>query len=174
MHPTWLSIRSLGWGPNNGIYSVWQEPPTVLVCETVCILQVNVPNIQFRCTSCVHTWIYWTFFGWFIYFFAFFLFISASSALSISSDVLLLQSSSGISKKDWRVNGLTRRDVFFFCVLRFFTTKNGYSWSPSGLQPTHLCSLWCFSIGIEIIEVCVKLFYSILLQIEVMDGTSCS
>lgn len=141
------------------------------------ILQVNVPNIQFRCTCCVHTWMSLDFLGViFFFFFAFFLFNSTGSALSISSDVLLLQSSSGMSKKVWRVSGLTRRDVFCFCVLLFFSVqkKNGYSRSPSGLQPTHLCSLSCFSIWFEMTKVCVKLLYITLLQIEVKDGTSCS
>lgn len=134
-----------------------------------------MPNIQFRCTCCVHTWMSLDFF-WVIYFFflAFFLFIRARSALSISSDVLLLQSSRGMSKKDWRVDGLMRRDVFLFCVLLFFSTKHGYSWPPSGLRPTHLCSFSCFSMRFEIIKVCVKLLYFILLQIEVKDSTSCS
>lgn len=70
---------------------------------------------------CIHRY-HWTFFGDF--FFggaAFFFFINASLALSISSDVLLLQSSSGMSKKDWRVRNVTKRDVFFFCVLFFLS-----------------------------------------------------
>lgn len=137
-----------------------------------------MPNIQFRCTCCVHTWMSLDFFGviFFSFFFAFFLFNSTGSALSISPDVLLLQSSSGMSKKDWRVSGLTRRDVFCFCVLLFFSPKKkyGYSRSPSGLQPTRLCSLSCFSSWFEITKVCVKLLYITLLQIEVNDGTSCT
>lgn len=114
-----------------------------------------MPNIQFRCTCCVHTWMSLDFFGviFFSFFFAFFLFNSTGSALSISPDVLLLQSSSGMSKKDWRVNGLTRRDVFCFCVLLFFSTKKkyGYSRSPSGLQHIYaLCRV--FLAGLKLLK----------------------